>query len=108
VPRASAPEHPGSTANPAARSSLSASPTLRVVVPELHSGKIRPMSGDAAPRLPDMSSSVGWKGLLEMSRTSGAAGVVGVQRSVGIDELLHGAHESMHVCVWFLIRHARA
>jgi len=39
------------------------------------------MSGDAAPRVPDMSSSVGWKGLLEMSRTSGAAGVVGVQRS---------------------------
>ena len=70
-----------------ARSSLSASPSLRVVFPELHSGKVRPV---VAPVVGDITgNSVGWKGLLEMSRTSGAAGVVGAQRSVRYDCMAH-------------------
>lgn len=101
VPRTSASD--ASAIPGPARSSLSASPALRVVVPELHSGKIRPMSGNVAPAVADLSSSVGWKGLLEMSRTSGAAGVVGVQRSVGIAwELVmqpytHGRRSYIHM-----------
>ena len=75
---ASAPE-PGTTPP---RNSIPATPSLRVFLdPELAKNRHRPPEG--APVVTEVGS-VGWKGLLEMSRNSGASGIVGVLRSVGV------------------------
>ena len=61
---------------------------LRVHVDPTSFGTVIPSIKAPPPIVPDdtSSSSVGWKGLLEMSRNSGASGVVGVQRSVSLSD----------------------